>query len=121
LSGWKAAGLLTVQLLLLALFGLPAVSFLASALSQARRKHWAWLGLLLLAALAVAVTLAFVWLRYDAPEMDPDQHYSWKGWYWIGLAGAYAVGLLLIVVLVLRALGRLLRWLHPRRPALGPS
>jgi outer membrane protein assembly factor BamB/tRNA A-37 threonylcarbamoyl transferase component Bud32 len=111
---WPAA-YLAVMVLVVAVVGLPAVAFLGRALAWTRRRRWGRLALLVLIAGAFALAVALFWLRQDG-GLAPGQHYSWQGWYWIGLAGAYAVGLVLVAAVVLQACGRLTRRLWRLRP-----
>ncbi len=100
--------------LALALLGLPAGVYVATLLMRLLRQRWR-AGLLLVAgALLLAVPIAWLLLRVYQPLLGPDQHFSWRGWYWIGVSGTYALGLLLIGWFVLRNLWSLGRWLWLR-------
>jgi hypothetical protein len=98
----------------LALVGLPAVAFAATALHWLRRRQWLPLGLLFLAALLLATVIGVIWVRFPAIELFPEKHYSFRGWYAIWPAGVYAVGVLLLTVYSMRGLIRLVRRRRPR-------
>lgn len=96
--------------LALALVGLPAGVFVVTLLTRLLQRRWR-AGLLLVAgALGLAVPIAWLLLSVYQPLLGPDQRFSWRGWYWIGVSGTYALGLLLIGWFVLRNLWSLLRW-----------
>jgi hypothetical protein len=62
--------------------------------------------------LVLAAPVAWAWLALDQRSLSPGQRYSWKGWYWVGLSGTYAVGLLVMLAFGLHRSFRLGgRWL----------
>jgi hypothetical protein len=94
--------------------GVPSVLFVSLAAWTAFRRRWLQLGLLLAVALLAALTHGGVWLALDARGMDPEEHYSWDGWYAMLLIGAYEAGALLVGVFCLVNLYRGGRWLVSR-------
>jgi hypothetical protein len=85
-----------------AVLGLPLAAFMAVLLASLWRRRWARAGLLIGFALLLAAPVAWVWLAHDQRSLSPGLEYSLKGWYWVGLTGTYAVGLLVILGFVLR-------------------
>jgi hypothetical protein len=80
-----------------ALLGLPIAAFMEKLAGCLWRRQWVRAGLLVGTALLLAVPGAWLWLTHDRQSLSPGQDYSWKGWYWAGLTGTYAVGLLAIL------------------------
>ena len=70
----------------------PTTMLRSVFLGEWRRLMWLFGGSLL-----VAVVLAAILLATGSAKMPPEQHYSWHGWWFILLIGAYAVGGLLVV------------------------
>jgi hypothetical protein len=94
---------------------LPGAAFFVALVSLSLRRRWARVLLLIALSVAAAVALAVVllWVNarwMDPHRMDPTEGYSWEGWYSIWLLGAYAMGMLILLWLVLRTVFRLLRW-----------
>jgi hypothetical protein len=100
---------IAVGLLLTAVAGLPAAAFVGAVLTRLRRRRWRGATLLLVGSLLLAAALAAVWLSYF-PGRQPEQRYSWGGWYAIWPAGAYAVGLLVLATYLVVRIFRLGRW-----------
>jgi hypothetical protein len=99
----------TLNLLALALAGLPTGVLFVLVFAWLRRAHWGRLALLLAGTALLAVAAAAAWLHF-APSLEPEQHYSWRGWYSLWPAGLYALGVLLLAGLVLRGAFRGVRW-----------
>jgi hypothetical protein len=98
-----------LSVLTLAAAGLPIIVPLALSGLWLIRKRWWRLVLLAAACFVVAVALAAIQMRLDAPQMAPWQRYSWDHWYEILIPASYGAGLLLTLGLVLATLVRLVR------------
>jgi hypothetical protein len=107
--GWLTLGI-AVGLLLLAVAGLPAVAFLGAALARLRRRQWGRLALLLCGSVLLAAVIGAGWLAYFPGGRQPEQHYSWSGWYAIWPAGVYAAGVAVLAVFVFVRVVRIGRW-----------
>jgi hypothetical protein len=83
------------------------------------RKRWRRLGLLLAAALVLALVFAAVFYVLDSRRLAPDERYLWTGGHILFLAnlGAIIAGNLTILVLVLEWIVGLLRGFRVRRAA----
>jgi hypothetical protein len=79
----------------LALVGLPAVAFVAVALSWLGLRLWSRIGLLVGVSAIFAVIIAVAWVRWAG--LDQEQRYATSGWWSIAPAGAYAAGLILTI------------------------
>jgi hypothetical protein len=98
--------------------GLPPVLGVGLLLWTASRRRWRRLGLVVLAVLLISFLAALAWLRLETSRYDPAQYYSWYGWPWAALYGAYGLGLLGAVCWLLLQTQRLGRRLWRRlRPA----
>src|SRR5262249_41649683 len=97
-----------------AMLGLPVATFVSLLLTCLWQRRWVRAGLLAGCALVLAAPVAWLWLAHDARSLSPEQHYSWKGWYWVGLAGTYALGLLVMGAFLLQGTFRLGRRLLRR-------
>ncbi len=111
LGAWRflLSGLLL--LIFAGLLGLPNMAFFARLIPRLRRGQWAGVALHMGLALVLAVLVGGWLLVRDRANLLPEQHYSWNGWYWIGLGGVYAVGALICLWVVLRGLWRGSRWI----------
>jgi outer membrane protein assembly factor BamB/tRNA A-37 threonylcarbamoyl transferase component Bud32 len=101
--------------LLVAVLGLPLVAFVGLLLAALRRRLWMRVGLLGMGALLLAVPVGLGWMHLAARDLGPWEQFSAKGWYGVGLAGTYPVGVLLVLGLILWQGYRLVRWLIHRR------
>jgi hypothetical protein len=110
--GWRLLVLLSLSLLAWPL--VAATEWLVAAVARRRPRRFA---LLAGATLLGALVFTFLTLQQDAASMDPEQHYSWAGWYVALLPGAWGAGVLFLAGYVLRAMYRLLRglWRSLRR------
>jgi hypothetical protein len=111
-TGWSAAyyvGKVVMAPILGTIAALPGAAFFVALVSLSVRRRWTRAGLLVALSIVACVALAAVLLWEDPRRMDAADEYSWKGWYRIGLLGAYATGMLLLVWIVLKAGFRLVR------------
>jgi serine/threonine protein kinase len=94
--------------------------FLASLLMDVVRRRWrslaVWLGVFLLASMAV--TIVMLW--NDAGAMDPMESYTRSGWYQVAYFGMPVAGALVALRLIVRPAWRLvrggIRLIQPRCP-----
>jgi hypothetical protein len=93
------------------LAGLPIVFFAATAGWNVVRGRWRRLALLAGLTVLASLAIGLVWLRFDILFVPAIEHYDWSGWYLAVLPGAYAVGVLMLIAWIVRAMLRL-----PRRP-----
>jgi outer membrane protein assembly factor BamB len=84
-------------LVLLGLAGLPAVMVVATVGVWLRQRRWVRLAVLLISSLVLAALVGWTWLAVFAEPLGPEQRYSWRGWYAIWPAGAYAAGAVILV------------------------
>jgi hypothetical protein len=98
-----------VSWLIVAGQGLAALAFPVLAVRWLLARRWRPLLLLLSSSVILALVIAFVWLRADAPFREPEQHYSWDVWYLPWLIGAYLTGVLFALGLLLAATFRAIR------------
>jgi tRNA A-37 threonylcarbamoyl transferase component Bud32 len=100
---------LVLPMLLMPVLAAPLIIFTVRLAVALFRKRWlrvmVWLVLSVLAALAAAA----VWLALDRQSLGAGQHYSWEGWYLVWFAGAYVLGLLVLLLWLARGGYRLLR------------
>ena len=94
------------------LAGMPIVSFAAVAGWSLVCRRWKRLTLLAGFTGLASLTIGLVWLRIDIRSMPANERYDWSAWYLAVLPGAYAVGMLMLMVWVIRGVLRV-----PRRPA----
>ncbi len=99
------------------LTGLPIVLYAVSIVANLFRRRWkalAWVAGLTVIGSAL---IAAAWLWADSRTMPAIEHYSRSGWPLVLVPGAYAVGVLLLIGLILT---RPYRWIRrPRRPEVG--
>ncbi len=76
----------------LAILAWPTTLLRSAWLGQWRRVRWQLGGTLL-----ASVVLAIIILATEFSNKPPEQHYSWNGWWFILLFGAYGVGSLLVL------------------------
>ncbi|MBI5761622.1 MAG: VCBS repeat-containing protein [Planctomycetales bacterium] len=81
----------------------PAALFRALASGEWRRVRW-----LLGSTLILTLVLTVLHFAVDLPRKPPEQHYSWFGWWWIIVTGAYFTGACLVAW---RGFGPCVRWL----------
>lgn len=95
------------------LLGVPEVALGATLVSWTARRRWRRLALLAASIALVSMVWGAGMLWIDQRQMDAEQRYSWQGWPWIGLLGAYVCGWALLAHFLLapplRAALRLLR------------
>jgi outer membrane protein assembly factor BamB len=73
----------------------PLLLFVVLVARSTFRRRWRVVVLLLAFGVLATLITAGVWLAADARHMDPAEHYSWRGWYAVSLAGVYCWGALL--------------------------
>jgi hypothetical protein len=76
----------------LALGGLPVLMFPTVLLQALARGEWRRVRWLLGSTLIVTLILTVVHFTIDLSRKPPEQHYSWFGWWWIFVMGAYFTG-----------------------------
>ena len=64
------------------------------------------LGGLAVLTIILSLVIASAWLWFDMKSMPSIERYGWQGWYLVGVPGAYAASVLLLVGWVLLALFR---------------
>ncbi|HEV3002845.1 MAG TPA: hypothetical protein VGX78_00220 [Pirellulales bacterium] len=77
-----------------ATMGLPLLALAASIAGCTIRRRWrplAWLAVSIV-ALSLAWGASILWI--DSRDMDPAQRYTWDGWPFAGVVGAYFCGVL---------------------------
>ena len=97
-----------IDLVLMALQGLPLVLLPGLALFWLVKGKWKRIAAWLMVYLVVTLVMGGIGIWQDASRMDPAQHYSWNGWYWLLFFAIYATGMLLAVVLLLKPAARFL-------------
>jgi hypothetical protein len=102
--------------LVLALLGMPALVLAVMLVRLARGRRWGPLNLLLGAVALAGVLLAAVVVVQDRATMQPEEHYSWRGGQVLAGPAAYAVGAVLVLARVLRALAARVRRRLSRSP-----
>jgi hypothetical protein len=98
-----------LSLPLIALMEAPLFALAGALLFALCRRRWRRLGWLLLLLAVGTVTVAALWLAFDARVMDAEEHYTWAGWQLALIPGFYVAGTLLAAGIVLVWLFRLLR------------
>jgi O-antigen/teichoic acid export membrane protein len=73
------------------------------------RRRWRQLKLLVVGLVLVTLTIAIVGVYNDSRGMNPIEHYSWSGWYWVVIFGTPLTGLLVLAWQLLRLIARLIR------------
>jgi hypothetical protein len=106
---WSFAWAVTQRFLVMAVAGLPTVTLLLVLFALLRGRRWLWVALLLVGAEPLAVAIGSYWLSH-APALEPEQHYSWHGWYTLWPAGLYGMSVLLVPALLLWMTFRAGRW-----------
>jgi outer membrane protein assembly factor BamB len=82
------------------------------------RRKWKMCGWLLAVYPLTTLGIAGLWLAIDARDLQPPEHYSWRGWYIVGIPGAGAAVIVCLgafCVLRLR-MGKRLAGQAPPRP-----
>jgi WD40 repeat protein len=99
------------------LAGLPLVAFAALLVLWAVQRRWWRLGSLVAAFLLASLVLTSYGLWTDPRRMDPLQHYSSDGWYFVLFIGAFAAGALAMVLIVFGPAARVIwRWVRKISP-----
>jgi len=100
----------------LALSELPLVLIVPGMfISLSIKKKWRLaIVYLLLFAFVVAANAALM-MSFHSRTFEPDERYSWDGWYWVLYVGAIAMGLLTLIAATLVRLVTVVRWLIFRR------
>ncbi len=97
--------------------GLPGLALVSLLVVRILQRRWWRVGLLVGGWLLISLAAASIALWTDPRLLNPLQHYSWDGWYFTLLVGAFLTGVLVIVVMVLkpvvRGVGRSLRFIMP--------
>ena len=76
----------------MAIGGLPILMFPTALLQALVGGEWRRVRWLLGSTLILALVLAALHLAVDLSNKPPEQHYSWFGWWWIFVMGAYFTG-----------------------------
>ncbi len=76
----------------MAIGGLPILMFPTTLLQALAGGEWRRVRWLLGSTLILTVLLATVLVAVDLSRKPPEQHYSWFGWWWIIVMGAYFTG-----------------------------
>jgi serine/threonine protein kinase/outer membrane protein assembly factor BamB len=105
----RFAWAVTLKFLVMAAVGLPTVTLLLVLFGLLRRGRWGWVALLLFGAGVLAVGVGVLWLRL-APALEPEQHYSWRGWYSLWPTGVYVLAVLLLMGRLSRGVWRVGHW-----------
>jgi hypothetical protein len=91
----------------------PIMLALYALARWAWRKQWwplgAWLGVgPLLALLTIGVLLAGFYPKHEDP-LEPGEHWSWEGWYWVLVYGYFGSAWLLTLFMPLWWFGAFIR------------
>ena len=93
--------------------GLPVLAFPTFLVLWMIRGRWSRLSWLLGASLVASVAIFAIAIWIDSRGMDPAEHYSWNGWYFVLIIGSLAATALTLAGLVLARIVHLVRtWLR---------
>ena len=92
------------------LLGLPLAAYLGLIIAAAWRRRPRRLAWIVGATLALATILALIWFVVDRRRMSPAEYYVADDAALLLVPAAYGVGLIWILGIVLRAIGRSLAW-----------
>jgi hypothetical protein len=106
----------------LSMSGVPIVAYAAVLVLSLVRRRWRKTGLLIASALLAAILIGAIMLRSDMLMKPLIEHYDWSGWHQAVYFGAYAVGVLMLLVRPARSVARFVwRLARPRRAVISRS
>jgi hypothetical protein len=89
---------------------LPAAVFLRRLVGATAGRQWRRVGWWLALATVLTPPVAAYWLWQFRFDVQAGQHYTWGGWYLVWFAGAYAAGVVAVLVVLIRKAYRLGGW-----------
>lgn len=93
--------------ILLAVLAMPAILACTQLTTWSLRRRWwpvlTWLSVTLVASAALAALALWIAPLWNPMVMEENDHYSWEGWWFIGIHGAYLTALALTLWLILAA------------------